>query len=121
MSAPTKAPTTWKANAFTALAKYFEVLAEKESWEQRIEAAKKEAQRAGVNFRWNDAPEVPSGNTAYVCACGCIVASDYDLDQWRKANPLGVITCPACREKASAAAEADAKLEAAPPSPGIDF
>lgn len=98
----------WKGKAYAAIAKYYEVEAEREAFEAKLEAAKQEAIRAGVEFRYGN-PDV-RGIDAVACACGAVVPLDYS-------ERLGsrVFTCDACTEKTRAAVEQDEAEEALPP------
>ena len=109
----------WKPKAFDALAKYFALLEERESYEARIEEAQRACERAGVRFRYGS-PEVPTSNEAYACACGTVIPDDYDTMMFLKKHPGAQLYCNACREKSAAAAKEDAKIEATPPSEETD-
>jgi hypothetical protein len=110
----------WQAAAHGALAKYYTVLAERETYEVRLEAAKAEAERAGVSFRFGE-PKVDAGEEALRCPCGAVVVLDY----YRRADrdSKATIHCQPCRDKSAEAAAQDAELEGTPlpaQKPGSD-
>ena len=98
---------TWKGPAFAALAKLYEIEAERESYEGRLLQARAEAMRLGVSFQYG-APTVENVD-ALVCPCGALVPLDYSNDRLPRID--GVLHCHPCREKAAAAAAHDAKEE----------
>lgn len=106
MSTPLK---NWKAAAFQALADYYKVEAERQSFEERLEKARADAERAGVSWRYGS-PSVEHAHEAYACACGAVVVRNYG-------DPVPQ-HCATCIEKTRAAVEADAKLEGREPPPG---
>lgn len=113
MSQPIK---NWKAGAYAALAEYYKVEAEREGFEERLEKARRNAERAGVSFRYGS-PTVHN-DTAYACNCGAVITYDYG------ATIPATHTCAECREKAATAAREDAIAEGRPdpaapiPKPG---
>ena len=103
MSQPIK---NWKAGAYAALAEYYKVEAEREGFEERLEKARRNAERAGVSFRYGS-PTLHN-DTAYACNCGAVITYDYG------ATIPTTHVCGECREKASEAARQDAALEGRP-------
>lgn len=108
MSQPIK---NWKAAAYAALAEFYKVESERASFEERLEKARRDCERAGVNFRYGS-PRVEDSDVAYTCNCGAIVT--YYFGQQLPATHV----CAECAEKSSAAAAQDAALEGRPvPAP----
>lgn len=97
----------WKAAAFAAISKYYTVESEKASYEERLEQAKRECERAGVSFRYGS-PNVDHVQDAFSCPCGAVVVFDYG--QARPTSPP--FHCRHCIEKTQAAVEQDQNEEA---------
>jgi hypothetical protein len=105
MSTPLK---NWKSPAYQALAEYYKVEAERANFEERLDAARQAAERAGVSFRYGT-PTVDSTPEAYLCSCGTVMPRGYS-------DPIREY-CVECVAKTAAAVEADAKLEGRPVPP----
>jgi len=93
----------WKIAAYAALAEFYKVEAERATFEERLEEAKRVAARAGVSWRFGG-PSVENVSEAYACVCGAVIAIFYG-----DARP---VHCRECVEKTRLAVEADAKEEA---------
>lgn len=94
----------WKGPAYAAIAKYYELEAERESFEERIRAAREEAEKLGVTFRYGS-PDV-GASEAVRCPCGNVVALDYESRQIKR-GPDGVLHCQPCRAKTEQAQRED--------------
>ncbi len=104
----------WKAPAYAAVAKYYAIEAERESFEGRLREAREEAEKLGVTFRYGS-PDV-SASEALLCPCGNVVALDYESRRAVR-GPDGVLHCEPCRAKTTQAQQEDDANEKGLPKP----
>jgi hypothetical protein len=117
----------WKPKAYAAISKFYKVLEERATFEERLDEARAACVRAGVEFSsYRDNSPTVTTDDAVVCPCGSIVPLDYEARRLPR-GPDGVLHCAACREKTQQVQRDDAASAAvattekpstlAPPSP----